>query len=78
MGTCKVTVRLIRGVAGDEGTWRDVEWKAEMLNLACVDGASGRFGGYANTGVAGRIRIILIGTMVDGGDDVGGGEVAME
>ena len=78
MGTCNVIVRLISGVAGDEGTWRGVEWKAEMLNLACVDGASGRFGGHANTGVAGRIRITLIGTRVDGGDDVGGGEVAME
>ena len=77
MGTCKVTVWLISVVAGDEGTWRGVEWKAEVLNLACVDGASGWFGGYANAGVAGRIKITLIGTRVGGGDDVGGREVAM-
>ena len=72
MGTCKVTVQLISVLAEDEGTWRGVEWKAEVLNLACVDGASGWFGGYANAGVAGRIRITLIGTRV------GGGEVVME
>ena len=79
MGTCKVTVGMMSVVAGDEGTWRAVEWKAELLNLACVDGArtSGWFGGYANAGVAGRINITLIGTRVGGGDDVGGGEVAM-
>ena len=56
-------------IAWEEGTWADVEYKAEMLNLACVD--RGSFGGYMNAGLNGWINIVLLGTKVGGGGKTG-------
>ena len=43
----------------EESSWREIEWKAEMLNLACVDSARELFGGFTRAGERGRVRVSL-------------------
>lgn len=61
--TCKVAIDVVDKLTEEEqGSWRETEWKAEMLALACVDSARKLFGGFTHAGARGRIRVSLVGS----------------